>query len=280
MKQKLFELFEEYLLKQNIEFYKQNGGFIIIHNNSVNLNLFKSLPDNVQFNNNSWVDLTSLQSLPNNIQFNNNGNVYLVSLKSLPTNKYEIFKNDGKVHYSLCNKEFDPKIEKKPSNSDQHIYLYCKDWYKKTDIIEDFRIICAERCGRYSNKYHDVNNSEEVESCKVSVNDVLIVLTGIVWTYIKEKDYLFTELINDINPTNTWRVGYLTKECKTMFIRDDIESKDPYNYVRAVLYKYKSILKNLTVDDIKKISNQVIGEPNYELFPMFKKEEKIENHKS
>ena len=331
--------FEDFLRKNNIEFYEENEGFIITHkgyvnlynlkslpnniqfNNEGNVNLHNltslpnniqfnnkgyvnlpsltSLPDNIQFNNNGYVDLTNLLSLPNNIQFNNKGVVYLHNLKSLPDNvqfnnkgpvnlyrleslpmnKYEIFKNDGIVYYNYGQNKFDPNIEKKPSNSDAHIYLYCKDWYKKNNIIEDLRIICAERCGRYSIKYHDVNNPEEVESCKVSVNDVLIVLTGIVWKYIKEKSYLFTGLINDINPVNTWRVGYLTKECKTMFIEDSIESKESYDYVRAVLYKYKSILKDLTIDDIKKISNQVIGKPDYELFPMFKKEEKIINQK-
>ncbi len=50
-------------------------------------------------------------------------------------------------------------------------------------------------------------------------------------------------------------------------------SEEPYDYVRAVLHKYKSILSNLTLDEIRKIDGQEIGEPDYILFPMFKKEE-------
>lgn len=50
-------------------------------------------------------------------------------------------------------------------------------------------------------------------------------------------------------------------------------SEEPYDYVRAVLHKYKSILGNLTIDEIKRIDGQGIGEPDYKLFPMFKKEE-------
>ncbi|MFA5398449.1 MAG: hypothetical protein WC346_20720 [Methanogenium sp.] len=164
-------------------------------------------------------------------------------------------------------------MELEDKNYNQHIYLYCKNWYKTTDIIEDFRIICAERCGSYSIKYHDVNNAEEVEKCKVSVNDVLIVLTHLVYKYIKEKDHLFVDFINDVNPKNTWRVGYLNKESAIGYITPN-NSEEPYDYVRAVLYKYKSILGNLTIDEIKRIDGQGIGEPDYELFPMFKKEEK------
>ena len=163
-------------------------------------------------------------------------------------------------------------MELEDKNYNQHIYLYCKNWYKVTDIIEDFRIICAERCGSYSTKYHDVNNVEDVEKCKVPVNDVLIVLTHIVWKYIKEKDHLFVDLINDIHPENTWKVGYLNKESAIGYITPNT-SQEPYSYVRAVLHKYKSILGNLTLDEIRKIDGQEIGEPDYILFPMFKKEE-------
>lgn len=163
-------------------------------------------------------------------------------------------------------------MELDEKNYNRHIYLYCKGWYQPTDIIEDLRIICAERCGRYNIKYHDVSNVEEVEKCKVSVTDVIIVLSGIVWKYIDKNEHLFTELINDINPSNTWRVGYLNKECSLEYER----SEEIYDYKKALLHKYKSILKFLDIDTIRKIDNQELGEPDYKLFPMFKKEEKSE----
>ena len=164
-------------------------------------------------------------------------------------------------------------MELDEKNYNRHIYLYCKGHYQPTDIIEDFRLICAERCGSYNIKYHDVNNMEEVEKCKVSVTDVIIVLSGIVWKYIDKNEHLFTELINDINPSNTRRVGYINKE--STYGGKGIEEE--YDYRRALLHKYKSILKMLDTSTILKVDNHVLGEPDYELFPMFKlKEEKKE----
>ena len=159
-------------------------------------------------------------------------------------------------------------MELEDKNYNRHIYLYCKGWYKQTDIIEDLRIICAERCGSYSIRYNDVSNEEEIEKCKVSVNDVITVLTNIVWKYIKENEYLFIELLNDISPSNTWKVGYMNKECSLGYEKFE----EVYDYKKALLHKYKSILKFLDIDTIRKIDNQELGEPDYNLFPMFKKE--------
>ena len=163
------------------------------------------------------------------------------------------------------------------NNCNRHIYLYAKNWYKSTDIVEDLKIICAERCGQYTPKYHDITNPEEVEKSKVSVNDVMIVLTNIIYPYIKEQEYSFTELINDIHPQNTWKVGYRHAQSNLMYNNMDQDTYPDYDYFTAVLHKYCSILAQLDVTKIKEIGKCDLtgdnGKPDYELFPMFKKEE-------
>jgi hypothetical protein len=37
--------------------------------------------------------------------------------------------------------------KKEPKNPDSHVIIYAKGWYKKTNIIEDLKIIYARRCG-------------------------------------------------------------------------------------------------------------------------------------
>jgi len=157
-------------------------------------------------------------------------------------------------------------------NPNTHIYLYAKGWYKRNDIIEDLKIICSERCGQYNIKYIDINNPVEVEECKVSLNDVIIVLTNIVYPHLKNAgEYLFTEFISNIAPENTWKIGYITNQSKHMF-RMNEETVD-YNYRRALLHEYLSILHSLSIAHIKQIDGEDIGEVNYELFPMLKKDD-------
>jgi len=165
------------------------------------------------------------------------------------------------------------------NNCNRHIYLYAKHWYRRTDILEDLKIICAERCGSYNVKYHDVTNTEEVNKCKVSTSDVLNVVINIIEKYIQEdkNNYLFSSFVNDIAPWNTWKVGYMNKQCDVLFISKEEKEKAPeYDYVRAVLHKCCSILSTTEVSKIIEIDNCELGEPNYELFPMFKREEQQE----
>jgi len=97
MSEEFYE-FEDFLRKNNIEFYEENEGFIITHKGDVDLPNLKSLPDNIQFNNNGYVEFYNLTSLPDNIQFNNKGDVYLSNLTSLHDNIQ--FNNNGYVYLS------------------------------------------------------------------------------------------------------------------------------------------------------------------------------------
>ena len=77
-------------------------------------------------------------------------------------------------------------------NADSHIYLYAKGWYKKTDVIEDLKIILGERSLLYPEH--------------VSVDDIVSVLSKIAYPYIKD-EYEFARFLADILPCNSWQYG-------------------------------------------------------------------------
>jgi hypothetical protein len=55
---------------------------------------------------------------------------------------------------------------------DRHLYLYAKEWYKKSDdILQDLKIIVGERSGLYPEH--------------ITENDILIVLSELVWKHLK-----------------------------------------------------------------------------------------------
>lgn len=161
------------------------------------------------------------------------------------------------------------------NNCDRHIYLYAKGHYLVKNLVEDLRLICAERCGNYNTKYGNIYNLEEVEKCKVSVKDTVLVMTYIIYPYIQKTGLgVFLEFINDIHPRNTWKVGYMNKQSDIAGNKEKDDYSD-YDYFTAILYKYCSILRNLTIQEIKEVGKCELGEPDYDLFPMFKKEQEI-----
>lgn len=149
-------------------------------------------------------------------------------------------------------------------NYNTHIYLYAKGHYNDTNVIEDLKIIMAERCGQYSLRYQEG---------RCDLRDVISVLVNLTYSYIRRHDYLFQEFVSDVSPDNSWKVGYRTKQMKTMFIEKDHDTFPEYDYWTAVIYKCLSILRHTTVTEILEVDGRPIGEADYELFPMFKKEE-------
>ena len=65
---------------------------------------------------------------------------------------------------------------------DSHIYLYAKGWYKKGDVVEDLKKILGRRSGV---------NAEYIRK-----QDIIIVLSGIVWPEMTE--YRFLEFLSHI----------------------------------------------------------------------------------
>lgn len=122
----------------------------------------------------------------------------------------------------------------------------------------------AERCGQYNKN----NMDGRVDKC-----DVLGVLLGIVSKYINP-DYSpsFTDFISDVAPTNSWKVGYYTKQSIIGWgTPDQLEKLPDYDYWTAIVMKSMSVLRLLELKTIEKMENAKIGEPDFELFPMFKK---------
>lgn len=66
-----------------------------------------------------------------------------------------------------------------------HVILYAKGWYKKTDLIQDLKVILAARCG--------VENIGEI-----NVRDILYTLSLIFYTYCLKNECSFTEFTKSL----------------------------------------------------------------------------------
>ena len=157
-------------------------------------------------------------------------------------------------------------------NPNTHIYLYAKGHYKKsTNIIKDLRLIMTERCGEY------LEIDEEPYKRLVDINDMLSVLLSVTYKNITVEngnpEYFFKEFITNISPEYSWKVGYRTNQSPLMWLYqgNDVESLPEYDYWTALIYACMSILRNVSCTTIEKVDGAPLGEPDYKLFPMFKK---------
>lgn len=127
----------------------------------------------------------------------------------------------------------------KIDNADRHIFLYAKGWYERKDIMQDLKIIVAERCG-LDPKY-------------ISDLDVLRVIIGVVYPYI--------------NSAN--KFSYFLLECFKDFTKPSFFSKET-NIPKVT----KELLRHLTtvrVVDNKGKKLLDLGEPDYKLLKKFKR---------
>jgi len=131
---------------------------------------------------------------------------------------------------------------KKLKNCDSHIYLYAKGHYLKSDLWEDLRKIMSLR-------------SMGTPDNKVTISDILLVLLSITYKYIDSK-HRFLDFVNDLSPSNCWKVGYIFKNEK-------------YSYEKALAYKCLSILRNL---EVSRIENG-LDKPNEDLLHLSKNAE-------
>jgi hypothetical protein len=65
-------------------------------------------------------------------------------------------------------------------NPDTHIWLYAKNWYKKSFLFNDLRVIIGKRCALYPDD--------------VSLKDIEIILLDIMYHHIKS-EYQFNEFV-------------------------------------------------------------------------------------
>ena len=128
-------------------------------------------------------------------------------------------------------------------NYDSDIYLYAKHWYKRGNIIEDLQKIIGKRSILFPEH--------------VSVNDILIVLSGIVCKHYFQNnsnaDHWFSQFIEDVRLTNSWRIG--------------AEKTDSFE-IRMI----RKMLSMISLTEVKKGDEILIelDEPDYNLLPKSK----------
>lgn len=139
-------------------------------------------------------------------------------------------------------------------NGYQHVFLYAKHWYKRSDdVFADLKKILEHRNG--------------VEAKHISNGVVVSSLAGIARDIISESPNTneFTEFVNDVHPANCWKIGYTLK---SRFPNSPDALDEEYDYYKAVVYKILSMISMITVldDDGNVILD--IGEPDENILPL------------
>jgi len=127
-------------------------------------------------------------------------------------------------------------------NSDSHVYLYAKHHYQRDPDI--FMDLC---------KIYSIRNGIGLEY--INNRDALSCLLSLVAEHMKNDkegmsfDRHFLEFISDIDPKNTWKVGYRPKPS---FNQDQnpLTAEKEYDFEYAVAYKCLSVLSLTKVSDI------------------------------
>ena len=123
-------------------------------------------------------------------------------------------------------------------NYDSHIYLYAKNWYKKTNVIEDLKILYGKRNG--------------LEPEHISTNNILDCLFNLAAKHLKGPRDM-SAFISDISPDNYWKISRFGDE--------------PWDYWKAVISKCLSVLSLIRVDEIE----NGLDEPDFTLLPKSEK---------
>lgn len=123
-------------------------------------------------------------------------------------------------------------------NPDSHIWLYAKNWYKKSNVIMDMKTILAHRSG--------------CEPQHIREEDIIIVLTHIVYPYLNEQ-----KLIELAKRTF---IPFNYREMKSVYFFQ--------NYIESLL----SILNFVQVKEISTCTGKEkilieLDEPDYTLLP-------------
>jgi hypothetical protein len=109
---------------------------------------------------------------------------------------------------------------------ERHIYLYAKNHYKRTDVVEDLKILVGHITG--------------IEAKHISVDNAVYWCLKLAHKAMQSESRPFFEMfydfILDVSPGKCWKIGYYTKDC-------------PYVYERAIAHKCLSILTMVSVKD-------------------------------
>lgn len=133
-------------------------------------------------------------------------------------------------------------------NEDRHFYLYAKNWYKQTDLMQDLKTI-------YSKVYG-------VETEHIDLNDLLAVLTNLVQFHLMQKAHRFRELVENILPENTWKIGYKHNKAN-MYGQANIQNAPEYDVRIALLHAHISILHST----LKVEFPFELGTPDFTILP-------------
>ena len=131
-------------------------------------------------------------------------------------------------------------------NSDSHVYLYAKHWYKRDpDIFVDLK------------KIYSLRNGIDVEY--INNRHVLGCLLNLTVEHLCNNKGMgpqraVIDFISNIDPKNTWKVGYRPVDFYTPYGQDEnpLTKVMKYDFEYAVAYKCLSVLSLTEVSDIPK----------------------------
>jgi len=114
----------------------------------------------------------------------------------------------------------------------KQVALYAKNWYKRTDVIEDLKKVLEADDYTPDNKF-DIAN-------------ILIANVGKLFSDKSITDAMM-ELVNGVSPQNCWKSGYYTKD---FYLKKSDEVLPEYDYYTAVIYFFLSKLAHSTIDKL------------------------------
>lgn len=108
-------------------------------------------------------------------------------------------------------------------NQHSHFYLYAKGWYKKTDIVEDYRKLVANYSG--------------IDTEYVSDGNIISILLNIVYPLIGKNEHNFKDFIWSLSPD--------LRHWSTLYHPGDEE----YSFIKALILTCNSIFSTTKVKD-------------------------------
>ena len=126
-----------------------------------------------------------------------------------------------------------------------HVYLYAKHHYKRTDTITDLKIILSKR------------SLIDIEF--ISGEDIIGCLTEITWKEINRcgnPTYEFNDFVMRILPQNRWKVNNRDKELEDLNV--------------AIINSCLSVLSQSLVKDDNGNVLLELGEPDSSILPLVK----------